>query len=145
MKKLSLLVVLIGALFLGGCASSGQPVYSGASTGRIASIYYGQVVNVQAVTLSDSGLGTIAGGILGGVAGHQFGKGKGNVAATIGGGVLGAMAGNQLAQSDGQLLVVRLDNGGEISFTQKGQYYRVGDRVALTVNNNQVTQVQIYQ
>lgn len=137
-------IFCILAFVLSGCASGGKPVYSGANTGRISTVYYGQVVSVQAVTLSDSGVGTLAGGVLGGVAGHQFGKGYGNVAATIGGGLLGAFAGNQIAQSDGQSLVVRLDNGGEITFTQKGQYYRVGDRLALTIQNNQVTEVRIF-
>ena len=54
----------------------------------------------------------------------------------------GATAGNQVARYGGQLLVVRLDTGGDITFTQKGRQYRVGDRVALTVQGNKVTQVR---
>lgn len=125
-----------------GCATGGVTVYSGASTGRISNVIYGQIIQADNVVLSDTGLGTVAGGVLGGVAGHQFGKGRGKTAMTIAGGVLGAAAGNQLAQSDGQSLVVRLDSGGEITFTQKGRQYRVGDRVALTVQGNEVTQVR---
>lgn len=41
-------------------------------------------------------LGTLAGGVLGGLAGNQIGKGKGKTVATIGGAVAGAAAGNQL-------------------------------------------------
>lgn len=125
-----------------GCATGGVTVYSGASTGRIANVLYGQIIHAENVILSDTGLGTVAGGVIGGVAGNQFGKGHGKTAMTIAGGVLGAAAGNQLAQSDGQSLLVRLDTGGEITFTQKGRQYRVGDRVALTVQGNEVTQVR---
>ena len=130
------------SLSMFGCATGGVTVYSGASTGRISNVMYGQIIQADNVVLSDTGLGTVAGGVLGGVAGHQFGKGRGKTAMTIAGGVLGAAAGNQLAQSDGQSLVVRLDSGGEITFTQKGRQYRVGDRVALTVQGNEVTQVR---
>lgn len=132
------------ALLMAGCVTNvGTPVYSGASMGRISNVVYGQIVQADNVILSDTGLGTIAGGVVGGVAGNQFGKGRGKTAMTIAGGVLGAAAGNQLAQSDGQSLIVRLDTGGEITFTQKGRHYRVGDRVALTVQGSEVTQIRL--
>ena len=66
-----------------GCATGGVTVYSGASTGRISNVMYGQIIQADNVVLSDTGLGTVAGGVLGGVAGHQFGKGRGKTAMTI--------------------------------------------------------------
>jgi len=42
----------------------------------------------------------IAGGIIGGVVGHQFGKGRGNTALTVAGTLLGASVGHGLGQSD---------------------------------------------
>lgn len=144
--KSVLLSIGLGAVlcvFVTACATGGTPIYSGASTGRIANVVYGQIVQADNVILSDQGIGTLAGAVIGGVAGNQFGKGRGNTAATIGGAVLGGVAGNQIAQTDGQSLVVRLDTGGEITFTQKGRQYRVGDRVAMTVQGNQVTHVRL--
>ena len=42
----------------------------------------------------------IAGGIIGGVVGHQFGKGRGNTALTVAGTLLGASVGHGLGQSN---------------------------------------------
>jgi uncharacterized protein YcfJ len=52
------------------------------------------------VTRSDTGAaigpGTVLGAIIGGVAGHQVGNGRGNDAATAGGAVIGGLIGNQV-------------------------------------------------
>jgi uncharacterized protein YcfJ len=52
------------------------------------------------VTRSDTGAaigpGTVLGAIIGGVAGHQVGSGRGNDAATAGGAVIGGLIGNQI-------------------------------------------------
>ncbi len=44
-------------------------------------------------------VGTVLGGIGGGLAGNSLGKGKGNTAATIGGAILGGLAGSAIGQS----------------------------------------------
>jgi uncharacterized protein YcfJ len=43
-------------------------------------------------------LGTLAGGAIGGLAGHQFGKGSGNTAMTAAGAAGGAVAGHKLSE-----------------------------------------------
>jgi uncharacterized protein YcfJ len=52
------------------------------------------------VTRSDTGAaigpGTVLGAIIGGVAGHQVGSGRGNDAATAGGAVIGGLIGNSI-------------------------------------------------
>ncbi|MDE6979724.1 MAG: hypothetical protein K2O85_09200, partial [Helicobacter sp.] len=68
-------IVLSFSMF--GCVTSGVAIHSGASTGRIANVLYGQIIQAENVILSDTGLGTVAGGVIGGVAGNQFGKGHG--------------------------------------------------------------------
>jgi outer membrane lipoprotein SlyB len=85
-----------------------------------------------------TGLGAILGGVAGGVIGHQIGSGVGNTAATIAGAVGGALVGNQVGKSrptDRYPVVVRLDTGGTLSYTEVGEgQLRVGDRVRI-VNN----------
>lgn len=52
------------------------------------------------VTRTDTGApigpGTVLGAIVGGVAGHQMGRGRGNDAATVGGAIVGGLIGNQV-------------------------------------------------
>ena len=47
-------------------------------------------------------LGMVAGAALGGLAGHQVGKGRGQTVATIGGAVAGAVVGEKIANTTGQ-------------------------------------------
>ena len=57
------------------------------------------------VTRTDTGAaigpGTVLGAIVGGVAGHQVGSGRGNDAATAAGAVIGGLVGNQVDRSNG--------------------------------------------
>ena len=57
------------------------------------------------VTRTDTGAsigpGTILGAIVGGVAGHQVGRGRGNDAATAAGAVVGGLVGNQVDRDNG--------------------------------------------
>lgn len=51
------------------------------------------------LTPSDnSGVGTVLGGIAGGIIGNQVGRGDGNTAATVAGAVIGGMVGNRIGQ-----------------------------------------------
>ena len=59
------------------------------------------------VTRSDTGAaigpGTVLGAIVGGVAGHQVGSGRGNDAATAAGAVIGGIVGNQVDREHGRV------------------------------------------
>jgi uncharacterized protein YcfJ len=59
------------------------------------------------VTRSDTGAvigpGTVLGAIVGGVAGHQVGSGRGNDAATAAGAVIGGLVGNQVDRQQGNV------------------------------------------
>jgi uncharacterized protein YcfJ len=59
------------------------------------------------VTRSDTGApigpGTVLGAIVGGVAGHQVGSGRGNDAATAAGAVIGGLIGNQVDRDQGRV------------------------------------------
>src|SRR3954463_16822075 len=52
-------------------------------------------------TGSSIGPGTVLGAIVGGVAGHQVGSGRGNDAATAAGAVIGGLVGNQVDRQNG--------------------------------------------
>lgn len=58
------------------------------------------------VTRTDTGAaigpGTVLGAIVGGVAGHQVGSGRGNDAATAAGAVIGGLVGNQIDREQGR-------------------------------------------
>jgi uncharacterized protein YcfJ len=47
----------------------------------------------------DRVVGTVAGAVIGGVIGHQFGGGNGKTLATVGGAAAGGYAGNQIQKS----------------------------------------------
>jgi uncharacterized protein YcfJ len=61
----------------------------------------------RSVTRSDTGAaigpGTVLGAIVGGVAGHQVGSGRGNSAATAAGAVIGGLVGNQVDRQQGNV------------------------------------------
>ncbi|GGX29814.1 glycine zipper 2TM domain-containing protein [Undibacterium squillarum] len=101
-------------------------------------------MNVQGKT---SGGGAAVGALVGGVLGHQVGKGTGRDLATVGGAIAGAIAGNEMERNrtpdqvkyeftfqfpNGERRVMVLDQRG---------YYRVGDRVRVTIQNGQIIAV----
>jgi outer membrane lipoprotein SlyB len=98
----------------------------------------GAVTQIDPITeTSASGVGAVAGGALGGVVGHQFGKGDGKKAMTVLGAVGGAVAGHQIEKAHNTKVVgyrvqVHLDNGETRTFepTQLDGL-KVGDRVRV--------------
>jgi uncharacterized protein YcfJ len=70
------------------------------------------------VTRSDTGAaigpGTVLGAIVGGVAGHQVGSGRGNDAATAAGAVIGGLIGNQVDRDQG-----RVGPGGAVTEVER--------------------------
>lgn len=90
-----------------------------------------------------SGVGAVAGGVLGGLVGNQFGKGDGRKAMTVVGAVGGGLAGNEIEKNRKSHTVyvvqVRMADGSLRRFTQGspltvGQTVRV-DGQALQVLN----------
>lgn len=93
-------------------------------------------VNMQQQQGQTSGVGMVAGGVLGGVVGHQIGSGRGNTVATIAGAGLGAVAGNQVEKNTKTTtswsVSLRMDNGTMRTFNYSSQPAVVaGDRVKL--------------
>ena len=97
----------------------------------------GTVTKVQAVEVKGegSGVGVVAGAVVGGLLGNQMGKGTGNTLMTAGGAVAGGYAGNEVEKHVKKKTLyktqVKLDNGKVQSFTV-GQRYAIGARVQVS-------------
>jgi outer membrane lipoprotein SlyB len=129
-------------MLLGGCYSP-QPyaVYEQPAPVAPQRIEFGVVESIDMYREGQpapTGLGAVLGGVAGGILGHQIGGGRGNTAATIAGAVGGALVGNQIERAqphDRYRVVVRLDSGGTLVYSEVGEgELRVGDRVRI-VNN----------
>lgn len=80
---------------------------------------------------AQNGLGTLIGGVAGGILGHQVGGGNGKTVATIGGAILGSAVGNNLSRRD-------RDNG-RVYYEQRRECetrYRESRKRVLTGYNN---------
>jgi outer membrane lipoprotein SlyB len=81
-----------------------------------------------------SGVGLVAGALVGGLIGHQFFRGTGNVVSTVGGAAGGAYVGNKVEENHHAgvhyAVKVRLDNG-TMHVVRYADYppFRQGDRV----------------
>lgn len=118
MNVLRVTLFAAAGLMVAGCATAGHPT-GGHPTGR--AVYdWAEVIDAQPVYAyervpvsrevcwdeevrhSRSGggntAGTVLGGLIGGLAGHQVGSGSGNTAATVVGTLAGAAVGNQASR-----------------------------------------------
>lgn len=106
------------------------------SCGRVESV---QVIKQEA---QPSGVGMVAGALIGGALGNQVGGGNGRKLATVAGAVGGGYAGNQIERSTRSTtsyqVHVRMEGGGVRSFPYAQQPgWNVGDRVRVV--NGQLT------
>ncbi len=103
---------LAAVLALGACADmnppantySSGPTYPQSTTSSGSYSTYGVVQSIEMVrqNKSASGVGLIAGALVGGIVGNQVGGGDGKKAATVIGAAGGAYAGNELEKRNQQ-------------------------------------------
>lgn len=139
MKKLILVTAV--SMFAAGCAvtPNSASVYNTRQAQGEQTVRMGVVESIRNVTIDKggSGVGTLAGGALGGIAaGSNIGKGSGALAAGIVGALVGGVAGNQIeaniANRPGLEITVRLNNGELLAITQDAdEMFRVGERVRV--------------
>jgi outer membrane lipoprotein SlyB len=98
----------------------------------------GRVESVQAIQqqAQPSGLGVVAGAVLGGVLGNQVGGGNGKKLATVAGAVGGGFAGNEIERRTRSTTAyevrVRMDNGTVRTFPYNNQpNWNIGDRIKV--------------
>jgi len=137
-------IALISILVFSGCQSG---AYSRANVGQIEQIYTATVKGTKIVELQDDGSGKLFGAIIGALAGHQLGKGKGNTAATIGGALAGGVAGNELNKALGQEIHLLFDDGRNISTTieinnNHPYSFKTGDVVNVYMRHGKVSQIK---
>ena len=138
--KLAIASALAATAVITGCASTTSgSVYSGGQARQEQTVRMGVVESVRQVSIegSKSGVGTVAGGMVGGVAGSNIGGGnRGSAVGTILGAVVGGVAGNAIEQGvtkkQGLEITVKLDNGELRAITQEAdETFRPGERVRL--------------
>ncbi len=130
---------MIGVAFT-GCAtqSNSSAVYGAGLVQREQIVRLGTLESVRQVAIQrpDSGVGTLAGVGLGGVAGSAVGGGRGSIIGAIVGAVAGGVAGNAIENSadrrPGYELTVRLDDGELRAIVQEAdEPFQPGDRVRI--------------
>ena len=140
MKSLKNVAILLAAAALAGACAypAGSRDYQGYQVMGEQSVRFGVVQDVRAVRLhaGESGVGTVGGAALGGLAGSTVGGGNGQVAGAIGGAILGGILGSNVERSanerPGVEVTVQLDNGQYISVVQEAdEAFRPGDRVRV--------------
>lgn len=137
----SMMVLLLAAAVLSGCASSkAGDVYSRDQARTEQSVRMGTIEAVREVAIegTKSGIGAVAGGVTGGIAASSIGHGTGSaVAAAVGaiaGGLAGAAAEEGFTKNKGLEITVRLDNGQTIAVVQgvdSNTTFQPGDRVRV--------------
>ena len=145
-------VVLAVSLGLGACAPSmSGGTYSRYEAREAQEVRMGYVESVRNVTIEGtrSGVGTVSGAALGGLAGSNVGGGRGRIAGAIGGAVLGGVAGTAIEEGvtrqAGLEIMVRLDNGRMVSVTQAAdESFYPGDRVRLMTGYDGTARVAHY-
>lgn len=117
-----------------GTTTAAKPAAASASA---AAASHGTVQAVKAFEVKGkgSGVGVVAGAVLGGLVGNQMGKGTGNTVMTVGGAVAGGYAGNEVEKhAKRQTLyktTVKLDDGSVHDYTVSHQY-AVGAKVNVS-------------
>lgn len=134
-------VALLLVAGLAACAPANtNTTYSSADVGRTASVTYGQIVSMRGVNVQggQTGVGTLGGAALGGVAGSFIGGGgRMNALGAIGGAIVGGIAGtaveNSASSGNAVEFIIREDSGNTIAVVQTNEEnFRPGDRVILT-------------
>ncbi|QNA90514.1 glycine zipper 2TM domain-containing protein [Massilia sp. Dwa41.01b] len=114
------------AALLAGCATPPQSgsVYHASQTQNEQVVRMGTVESVRNVTIAnpESGVGTMGGAALGGLAGSQIGHGDGSAAMGIVGAIAGGLIGNRVEANannrPGFEITVKLDSGELRAVTQ---------------------------
>jgi outer membrane lipoprotein SlyB len=135
MNRIRVLFVLVVALLLTACASSGSYAYrdDGYRVCRACGVVE-RLERVEGRGGYASGSGALLGAIIGGALGNQVGKGDGRKAATIAGAVAGGVIGNEIEkEGDSGIwyeVFVRFDDGSRRVIRQRSRDgIREGDRV----------------
>ena len=130
--------VVLAALGLTACAESYGPApYPAYAAGVPAPVSEGRVESFRPVPIGnpDTGAGTVAGAVVGGVAGSAVAGRRDRGLGAVAGALLGGVAGNAIEKSgshNGFEYIIRRRDGSTFSVVQPGDYpIPVGTRVNI--------------
>jgi outer membrane lipoprotein SlyB len=136
------------AAMLAGCVSSKSgDVYSRDEALREQSVRRATVESVRPVSMQGTrtGVGAVAGGAVGGIAGSSVGTGKTSNVATVVGALGGGIAGQALEEGatrkSGVEITVRLENGDLRAVVQEDKEKFVAGQKVRLLTQNGVTRV----
>jgi outer membrane lipoprotein SlyB len=126
---MTVLVLALGGMVLGGCARQISPdVHAGRTAGETIATYEGVVETARFVeiqegdTLERNKTGQLLGGLAGGVAGARFGDGVGRAlaigAGAIAGAFVGAFAEREIKRQPAVEYIVRTESGDLVTIVQ---------------------------
>jgi len=112
--------------------------YSAQNYGEARRVVKGVIANVRPVTVQgQSGVGTVAGGVIGGVAGSRIGGGStsniiGGVAGAVAGGLVGREIERSASKANALEYIIRLSDGSMTSVVQGSEpFLQRGQRVLV--------------
>ena len=134
--------IVAAAVLLAGCAapSTASHTYTAGEARRPMQVLTGVIQAIREVRLErdqQTGVGTGAGAVVGGVAGSNIGGGKGSIVAgvlgAVAGGVLGSHAEQSLSDRPALEITVRTDSGNTFAVVQEagGEQFAPGQRVRI--------------
>jgi outer membrane lipoprotein SlyB len=133
-------LITLAGLMLSACAttSHGDADAPTLAKGNLDNSAYGRVESIQSMTVagsSDPGVGTVIGGLVGGLIANQLGSGNGRLLATAAGAGGGAMLGYQMDKTHPREIYkirVQLDSGDYQTVSQDNDTdLSVGNRVHI--------------
>jgi len=146
------LVTLAAALALlaAGCSTTSPDVIQREDAQRLSNVLDGVVLSTRAVTVegSQSGVGTVAGGVVGGIAGSSVGGRRESAVVGVLGAVAGGVAGNAIERSatreEALEIIVQLKSGERRAIVQaKGsETLNVGDAVIVVTSGGKARVVK---
>jgi outer membrane lipoprotein SlyB len=150
-----LIAFILTIASLGGCATTPLTgrAYQPNDARRVEQVEYGKVVGLRAVTIEPgqgsfyrptttnvaTGIGALAGGVLGSMLGTGRWAIIGTTVGAVGGGLAGHVAGDAIATRSGVELTIQLDSGQTMAVVQQQDpsvAFRMGDRVEVVTNGS---------
>ena len=143
-KQLALIAAIAGAGSLTGCVVANPNTVSRYDAQRMSSVQDATVLSTRAVTLdgTNSGVGTVGGAVIGGIAGSNVGGPRTGGIVGIAGAIVGGLIGNAVerdaTQQQAVEILLQLKNGDRRSVIQgvQGDQFAAGDPVILVTTGS---------
>ena len=138
-KQFALVAAVAGAVSLTGCVVAPPNSVSAYDAQRMSTVVDATVLSVTPVTIQgrDTGVGTVSGAVIGGIAGSNVGGPRTGGIVGIAGAVVGGLIGNAVerdaTQRQGLEILVQLKNGDRRSVVQAAgpEVFAAGEPVIM--------------